>query len=191
MAWCRQATSHYLGQCCPRPVSPYGVTQHNELKTLRPGQNGNSFADDIFKWICLNGNYCILIEITQKNVCSVKLKISQRAIASGNGLVPSLRQHAYKPLPEPDHMASFGHTQRKCDVTITSVLRRNDAATSFWCDDVISTSYVCWAISQPFTYWIVLRNRKQFCVDSTLGLCKSLLNEEDRNRPTNFIWLTP
>ena len=65
-------------------------------------------------------------------------------------------------------MASFGHTQRKCDVTITSVLRRNDAATSFWCDDVISTSYVCWAISQPFTYWIVLRNRKQFCVDSTL-----------------------
>ena len=27
MAWCRQATSHSLNQCCPRSVSPYGVTR--------------------------------------------------------------------------------------------------------------------------------------------------------------------
>ena len=27
MAWCRQATSHYLGQCRPRSISPYGVTR--------------------------------------------------------------------------------------------------------------------------------------------------------------------
>ena len=27
MVWCRQATSHYLSQCCPRPLSPYGVTR--------------------------------------------------------------------------------------------------------------------------------------------------------------------
>ena len=26
MAWCRQATGHYLGQCWPRFMSPYGVT---------------------------------------------------------------------------------------------------------------------------------------------------------------------
>ena len=26
MAWCRQATSHYLSQCWPRYLSPYGVT---------------------------------------------------------------------------------------------------------------------------------------------------------------------
>ena len=26
MAWCRQATSHYLSQCWPRSISPYGVT---------------------------------------------------------------------------------------------------------------------------------------------------------------------
>ena len=25
MAWCRQATSHYLSQCWPRSVSPYGI----------------------------------------------------------------------------------------------------------------------------------------------------------------------
>ena len=27
MAWCRQATSHYLNQCWPRYLSPYGVTR--------------------------------------------------------------------------------------------------------------------------------------------------------------------
>ena len=27
MAWCRQATSHYLNQCWPRYMSPYGVTR--------------------------------------------------------------------------------------------------------------------------------------------------------------------
>ena len=26
MAWCRQATSHYLSQCWPRSLSPHGVT---------------------------------------------------------------------------------------------------------------------------------------------------------------------
>ena len=27
MAWCRQATSHYLSQCWPRYLSPYGITR--------------------------------------------------------------------------------------------------------------------------------------------------------------------
>ena len=27
MAWCHQATSHYLRQCWPRSLSPYGVTR--------------------------------------------------------------------------------------------------------------------------------------------------------------------
>ena len=27
MAWCRQATSHYLSQCWPRSMSPYSVTR--------------------------------------------------------------------------------------------------------------------------------------------------------------------
>ena len=32
MAWCRQATSHYLSQCWPRSMFPYGVRLgHNEL----------------------------------------------------------------------------------------------------------------------------------------------------------------
>ena len=27
MVWCRQATNHYLSQCWPRSVSPYGITR--------------------------------------------------------------------------------------------------------------------------------------------------------------------
>ena len=30
--WCLQATSHYLGHCCPRSMSPYGVTKPHLVK---------------------------------------------------------------------------------------------------------------------------------------------------------------
>ena len=32
MVWCRQATSHYLSQCWPRSLSPYGVTRPQWVK---------------------------------------------------------------------------------------------------------------------------------------------------------------
>ena len=32
MAWCRQATSHYLSQCWPIYLSPYGVTRPQKIK---------------------------------------------------------------------------------------------------------------------------------------------------------------
>ena len=34
MAWCRQATSHYLSQCWPRFMSPCGVTRPQCVKML-------------------------------------------------------------------------------------------------------------------------------------------------------------
>ena len=33
MAWCRQATSHYLSQCWLRSLSPYGITRPQWVKT--------------------------------------------------------------------------------------------------------------------------------------------------------------
>ena len=35
MAWCRQATRHYMSQCWPRFMSPYGVTRPQWVKVLR------------------------------------------------------------------------------------------------------------------------------------------------------------
>ena len=36
MAWCSQATSHYLSQCWPRFMSPYGVIRPQWVKFARP-----------------------------------------------------------------------------------------------------------------------------------------------------------
>ena len=38
MDWCRQATSHYLSQCWPRSLSPYGVIRPQSIKYLISGK---------------------------------------------------------------------------------------------------------------------------------------------------------
>ena len=47
MAWCRQATNHYLSQCWPRSASPYGVTKPQWVNAFRAKQNGRHFAGEI------------------------------------------------------------------------------------------------------------------------------------------------
>ena len=57
MAWCRQATSHYLSQCWPRSMLPYDVTRPQRVKS----HLCNSFEDGttidfiyrcpVFKWV--------------------------------------------------------------------------------------------------------------------------------------------
>ena len=50
MAWCHQATSHYLSQCWPRSLSPYGITWPQCVKWVAAiwlsgidlARNGNS-----------------------------------------------------------------------------------------------------------------------------------------------------
>ena len=65
MAWCRQATSHYLSQCWPTILSPYGVTRPQWVNSSPSKLNGRHFAD-VFK--CLNEKFCILITISLKFV---------------------------------------------------------------------------------------------------------------------------
>ena len=36
MAWCRQAASHYMSQCWPRSMSPYGVTRPQWVNSKLP-----------------------------------------------------------------------------------------------------------------------------------------------------------
>ena len=43
MAWCRQATSHYLSQGLPRSVSPYGVTRPQCVKVIIPTTVGTPY----------------------------------------------------------------------------------------------------------------------------------------------------
>ena len=59
MAWCRQATSHYLSQCWPRSMSPNGVTMPQWVNSTLPQPGGHPlsklmltqcFHDDVIKW---------------------------------------------------------------------------------------------------------------------------------------------
>ena len=72
MAWCHQATSHYLSQCWTRSMSPYGI--------IRP------------QWV--KASACILIHSFFTEVCSWGSNIS--------ALAPAMAwcQISTKPLPE-------------------------------------------------------------------------------------------
>ena len=88
MAWCRQATSHYLSQCWPSSMSPYGITRPQWVNSSPPGQNGRHFAGNIFRCIFVNEKFCILIQISLKFVP----KWQYVSIGLGNGLAPNRRQ---------------------------------------------------------------------------------------------------
>ena len=49
MAWCRQATSHYLSQCWPRSLLPYGVSRPEWVNSLVPERCGNNFKSNAFR----------------------------------------------------------------------------------------------------------------------------------------------
>ena len=63
MAWCRQATSHYLSQCWPRFMSPYGVTGPQWVKGLIPLLIDNSNSTD---------RTCHCHEIDNWYICTVE-----------------------------------------------------------------------------------------------------------------------
>ena len=48
LAWWRQATGHYLSQCSPNYISPYGVPKTEKRKELNPG----------FSLICITAYLC-------------------------------------------------------------------------------------------------------------------------------------
>ena len=64
MAWCSQATSHYLNQCWPRCLLLYGVTRPQ----LSPRQDDRHFPDDILRRIFMNENVYISVKISLKYV---------------------------------------------------------------------------------------------------------------------------
>ena len=63
MAWCRQAISHYLSQCWPRSLSPYGVIRPQWVKSI-----SCSVSDIVVKLRCLTSQ-----RPTQPNLCPVSV----------------------------------------------------------------------------------------------------------------------
>ena len=96
MAWCHQATSHYLNQCWPRSLSPYGVTRPNELNE---------------KWSCTENFSCRLnrkFHLKSQQCCSGLNELTHWGIdAIRQGFLSSLIQVMVCWLTAPSHYADL------------------------------------------------------------------------------------
>ena len=54
MAWCRQATSHYLSQCWHRSISPYDVTRPQLVNSLSFRRCGFDLKCENFKCVVMS-----------------------------------------------------------------------------------------------------------------------------------------
>ena len=76
----------------------------NNVNTLKPGQNGRHFADDVFKCIFLNENVWILINISLKFVPKGLINNIPALV-----LIMAWRRPGDKPLSEPMMVNSLTH----------------------------------------------------------------------------------
>ena len=123
MAWCRQASSHYLSQCWPMSVSPYGITRPQWVNRLRPSdairQQKIASTLQCLKLMVAQsplatknlagplkfdpGQVKIIIDYIRREIFLTflgdweKILVWNTDIGSGNGLLPD----GTKPLPEP------------------------------------------------------------------------------------------
>ena len=66
MAWCRQATSHYLSKCWPRSMSPNGITRPQWVNLiLKMYETAPSICVHIIHGTCISRPQCIN-DLTQK-----------------------------------------------------------------------------------------------------------------------------
>ena len=85
MAWCRQATGHYLSQCWPSSMSSYGVTRPQWVNSSHcPSERiYRNLADAVFKHIVMFENMWTFFLVAIKIFITVKLVTT----ASTDGLV--------------------------------------------------------------------------------------------------------
>ena len=76
MAWCHQATNHYLSQCWPRSLSPYGITRPQWVNE---------------KCLKVSPTKCCILTHWGR-VLHIYASVNQTIIGSDNGLSPGQRQ---------------------------------------------------------------------------------------------------
>ena len=75
MAWCRQATSHYLSQCWPRSLSPYGVIRPQWVNLVYPRifqfqqQKGLVILVSycLCNWYCTSNDFQLIANVNHKS----------------------------------------------------------------------------------------------------------------------------
>ena len=99
MAWCCQATSHYLSQCWQRSMSPYGyVTKSQWVNLLWPEQNIWNFINKFLNWFHSCHQYTLHIywKLTATGFWEYHWRLIQ--IIPGNGWVPIKQQATVETL---------------------------------------------------------------------------------------------
>ena len=100
MAWCRQATSHYLSQCWPRSMSPKGVTRPQWVTVTHWPRE---VWELIFKSSIFSKSSYSVWKSSRGTGCQIALRWIPRTLTTEkstlvcNGLMLS----GNKPLPEP------------------------------------------------------------------------------------------
>ena len=82
MAWCRQATSHYLSQCWPRSLSPFGVTRPQWVNLAGPKQTNPLVADGRFKQLHCERIFVFSFNFNRTPFFKAQLALSQRIFSS-------------------------------------------------------------------------------------------------------------
>ena len=92
MAWCHQATSHYLNQCWPRSMSPYGVTRPQRVIVHISSRNG----------LVLSGNKPLLNQCWPKSVSLGYIELNEKTTL-GTGIW--FHVHTLRPQQNGEHFA--------------------------------------------------------------------------------------
>ena len=133
-------------------IYPWYESENDLFNTLRPRQNGDHFADDIFKCIFFNENEWILTKISLKFV--LKGQINNIPVLVQ---IMAWRQPGNKSLSEPMMVRLLMHiyvTRPQWVKIVTAISPRGQ-----WIDDVFFTRVIWWDTYSFSTACKVLWNR--------------------------------
>ena len=94
MAWCRQATSHYMSQCLPRSLAPYGVT--------RPQWVNLDIANHLLHvvWICPGNGLVPIRQQAFNRTHDDKDKMFKKLVALYKTVIENMLNIAIKNAPK-------------------------------------------------------------------------------------------
>ena len=151
MAWCRQATSHYLNQCWPSSLT-------HICGTLRLRQNGWHFTGDIFK--CFSWTKLFEFWLEFHWILSPCSTWQYASIGSANGLVPNRRQAIF---------CTIDDLGQRCIYASLGLNELRQGWVHTFCSFICMQSHFC--ASNIFTHFLYPRPVLAFGYCRCLRLC--------------------
>ena len=160
MAWCRQATSHYLSQCWPSSLSPYGVTRPQWVNVIELGhtESSNGLVPSVHYFSKFSlGRLPKFAFVNTRLYMIKKKKLSKSTCPTASFTCPGPSDSGYvEPWFNDDpnsghHMASLGH---------------NNLITNY--EYYVTGSYLClvWSTTIPWNLieiheWIIKKSNDE------------------------------